>query len=165
VEGLSLRKKTIVCDANILIDYLNGGKDVLECLCKYSDFIVPDVIQDELEQLGLKDAGKIGIKVLDCPLDILIKAENQLPGCSFQDTVCFLLAFENNWVCATNDRKLRNECLNSKVEVIRGLGLLIELVKSDVITKKTAIFTAKKIAESNREITEKILSDFLGILD
>ncbi|MDA3939564.1 MAG: hypothetical protein PF693_09670 [Spirochaetia bacterium] len=160
-----MKKKTIVCDANILIDYLNGGKDVLECLCKYSDFIVPDVILDEVEQLCMEDAEKIGIKVLDCSLAVLAKAENQLPGCSFQDTVCFLLAFENSWVCATNDKKLRAECIKNEVEVVRGLGLLLELVKNEVITKRTAISTAKKIAESNREITEKILSDFLGILD
>lgn len=159
-----MRKRTIICDANILIDYLNGEIDVLRCLCEYSDFIVPDVILDEVNQLSQVDAESIGIKVLECPLDVLAKAENQLSGCSFQDTVCFLLAKGNGWVCATNDKKLRNECINNNIEVVRGLRLLIELVENKVISRKKAISTAKKIAKSNREITDMIIGEFIEIL-
>ncbi|GAH89544.1 unnamed protein product [marine sediment metagenome] len=77
------------------------------------------------------------------------------------------MARENGWACATNDAKLRKECLKAGIEVIRGLKLLLILVEERRSTKKKA----KNVAEStesifsiNRQITEDILEEFLNEL-
>ena len=75
-----------------------------------------------------------------------------------------LISERNNCALATNDSKLRKECLKSGIEVIRGLKILINLVEKKIITKKRAFSVAKKISENNVEITADILKEFEKLL-
>ncbi len=158
------KEKIIICDANILIDYCNADKQVLEKVSIYSKFIVPDIILAEVNQLSEMEASEFGITVIPVPIEVLAKAGETLQGCSLQDTVCFILAHKNNWICATNDSKLRKECLNNGIEVVRGLKLIAELVETGLISKRRAKTIANKISETNREISSKILEDFYDLL-
>ena len=160
-----MKKGPIVCDANILIDYRIAGTAILKALGEYAEIIVPDVILDEARHLDREETESAGIGIYPVPIEMIADASNTLPGCSMEDTICYLLAKKNRWTCATNDKKLRRECLDNGVHIIRGLALLIELVEHRHLTKKQAAEAVKKIADANREITDEILTEFFRLLE
>lgn len=153
-----------MCDANILIDYLNAGEDCLQAACLYAELIVPDVVLHEVRQLDYHAAREMGVEILEVALDLLVEAENRIPGCSMQDTVCFLLGRQNSWICATNDGRMRKQCIEDGVTTVRGFRLLADMVAAGCMTASRARKAGRQIAEKNREITEGILEEFNGLL-
>lgn len=127
-------KKDIVLDANILIDFVNIDKELLQFLSKEYNIVVPDLIVNEVNGLDKKEAEKSGFMVMEPSLGLIEKSRKKLAGCSFEDSVCFHMARENKWICATNDKRLGRECHKAHVEVIRSLRMLIELVEGNIIT-------------------------------
>ena len=160
-----MKLRTIICDANILIDYLNAGEDCLRAACSYAEVMVPDVVLNEVQHLDVEAAVGLGMDIIEVPLEVLAEAESRIPGCSMQDTVCFLLALKNEWICATNDGKLRKQCLEGGVATVRGFRLLADIVKAGNMTRARAKKAGKQIGEQNREITRGILEDFLLLLE
>lgn len=160
-----MKSNTILCDANILIDYYDAGKDCLRSICRYAAVMVPDVVLSEVRQVDVDAAGKLGITIVETPLEILSETQFRNPGCSLQDTVCFLLARENEWICATNDGKLRKLCSENGVATVRGLRLLADVVAAGFMSRVRAKKAATRIAAINREITTGILEDFMRLLD
>ena len=151
-------------DANLLIDFSRVDKSIIGKICAIFMVYVPDIILSEVDQLSQLEAEKLGIRVIKTPIEILVDAAESLSGCSYQDTVCFLMAKKFGWGCATNDKKLRKECIKAGIEVIRGFKILIILAKKNIISVKKAESIAKNIFEINNEISQGVLMNFLGEL-
>ena len=64
---------------------------------------------------------------------------------SFQDQLCLLIAKENSWVCATNDKQLRGQCEKDGVEVIWGLEIMVLLNKEGYLERIEAEKTVERI--------------------
>lgn len=155
-----MTKKTIVFDANILIDLVNCEKGLLPLLSEEYNIVIPDLILNEVNGLDKREAEEYGLLVTETSLEMIEKSRKRLAGCSFQDSVCFHMARENRWICATNDKRLGRECRKAKVEVMRSFRMLIMLVEGNVIHEQKAVTIAKKMVEINPQLTDDVLEDF-----
>ena len=111
------------------------------------------------------DAGKLGIRLIEPTFEQLLEAANDEGSLSSEDRLCFIIARDNGWICATNEKSLRNKCKRESVETIRGLKIMLELHALRKLSKQEAIDTAKKIKESNSRITEGVIQDFCNELE
>ena len=149
-----------ICDANILIDFSKSDKQLIHYICEYYDEVyVPDVILFEVGVLSFDEAKKLGLKIVETPLEL----EN-IPGLSRQDRTCLYYVKKNKWTCLTNDTILRKHCLEAGSNVVWGLELILLLVKDSLITKAYAEKIARIIHNENIEINDKILTSFLNKL-
>ena len=157
---------TLVCDANILIDYFDNNKNVLRLATEHCyDIYVPIPVFEEVGQMEESDAIKLGIRLIEPTLVQLLEAVNGEGSLSNEDRLCFIIARDNGWICASNEKSLRNKCIREKVETIRGLKIMMELHAIQKLSKQEAIDTAKKIKESNSRITVEVIQDFSDELD
>ena len=149
-----------ICDANVLIDYIEADEDIIRELVEYWGKVhVPDVVLDEVKQLSRAQATKLGLMVVDTPF-ILQPA----PGLSFPDRACLHYVKEQGWTCIANDRLLRRECVSQGGRVVWGLEMLLLLVADKRMTDARALGIARKIHTNNPEITTKILEEFASKL-
>ncbi|MFA6569475.1 MAG: hypothetical protein WCS96_14790 [Victivallales bacterium] len=157
---------TLVCDANILIDYFDNNKNVLKLATEHCyDIYVPVQVFEEVEQMGESDAEKLGIRLVEPTIAQLSEAVNDDNSLSDEDRLCFIIARDNKWICATNEKRLRNKCIRENVETIRGLKIMLELNALRKLGKQEAINTARKIKESNPRLAEEVVKDFNDALD
>ena len=152
--------KAVITDANILIDYCTINKKILKIFASVYEVYVPLPVLAEVDNLTEKEALRLGIKVLDTSFEDLTLAASFDLGCSLQDKICYVTAKNENYICATNDNKLRKECVKSGIEVLWGLEMMLILVKNKHLSKKEAIDTAEKIGECNKQISKKIIEEF-----
>lgn len=154
--------KAIVSDANVLIDYVKANKKILHLAVKHlCEIHVPIPVFREVKDVSEEDIKKLGVNVFEPTVDQVIKAADRAFGLSFEDQLCFLIARENHWVCATNDKPLRNQCESSGVDVIWGLDIMLRLNKMGFLDKSEATRTAEKIAEINKFIHKEIIKQFI----
>lgn len=157
--------KAIVSDANVVIDYVKANKKVLHLAVKHlCEIYVPLPVLKEVKDISRNELEKLGIFIFDPTIEQLIQAAQQPFGLSFQDQLCLLIAKENHWVCATNDKQLRIQCEAGHVEVIWGLDIMLILNKQGFLDRTEATKTAEKIAEINRYIGKEIVKQFIGKL-
>ena len=157
--------KAIISDANVLIDYVKTNKKVLQLAVKHlCDIHVPVPVLKEVKDVSKSELEKLGIIIFEPTLDQIKQAAQNPFGLSFQDQLCLLIAKENSWVCATNDKQLRAQCEAGKVEVIWGLDIMLRLNKQGFLERAEAIKTVDKIAEINRYIGKEIIKQFIGKL-
>lgn len=153
--------KAVITDANILIDYMESGKKVISLFAASVEALyVPLPVLKEVPKLGISEAKRLGITILDTGLDILAEASRIKTGCSFNDNVCYITAKNEGMICATNDKRLRKICDAGDVEVLWGLQIMIYLVQDRKLTKKEAVEIARKIQGINSNITGVLVKDF-----
>jgi predicted nucleic acid-binding protein len=76
---------TLVCDANILIDYFDNNKNVLRSATEHCyEIYVPYPVFNEVEQMKESDAEKLGIRLIEPTFEQLMEAAND-EGKQFQD--------------------------------------------------------------------------------
>lgn len=125
---------------------------------------MPVPVLKEVKDASRSELEKLGIIIFEPTLDQVTQAAQQPFGLSFQDQLCLLIAKENHWVCATNDKQLRIQCEAGSVEVIWGLDIMLILNKQGFLERAEATKTAEKIAEINRYIGKEIIRQFIGKL-
>ena len=157
--------KAIVSDANVVIDYVKANKKILHLAVKHlCEIYVPVPVLKEVKDISKSELEKIGIIIFEPTIEQLTQAAQQLFGLSFQDQLCLLIAKENHWVCATNDKQLRAQCESGRVEVIWGLDIMLILNKQGFLEQAEDTKTAEKIGEINRYIGKEIIKQFIGKL-
>ena len=157
--------KAIISDANVLIDYVKTNKKVLHLAVKYlCEIYVPVAVLKEVKDITPTEIEKLGLIVFEPTLDQVTEAVNKPFGLSFQDRLCFLIAKDNGWVCATNDKQLRTQCVAGNIEVIWGLEIMSLLNKQGYLSKSEAEKTAKEIGECNRYINKDLIKKFIDKL-
>lgn len=160
--------KAIVCDANILIDYFDNDKNILKLATQHCfEIYVPTPIFAEVKQMTLKDMDDLGLQLIEPGLEQLFEAIeiSQRIGPSENDCICLIIARDMNWYCATNEKALYNKCSSEGIQAIRGLKIMIELVEKQILTKENSIKTAVKIKDSNPRITDKVIEQFIKLLN
>lgn len=156
---------TLVCDANILIDYYDNNKHILKLASTHCyDIYVPTQVFNEVRQISAQDAKRLGIKIVEPTLAQLVEAANESSALSDEDNLCFIIARDNGWICATNEKRLYNECKRKKVATIRGLRIMIELNKLQKLSHQDAVSTARKIQKANPRIAEQVIQEFIALL-
>ena len=157
--------KAIVSDANVLIDYVKANKKILHLAVKHlCEMYVPVPVLKEVKDISRSELEKLGVIIFEPTVDQLIQAAQKPFGLSFEDQLCFLIAKENSWVCATNDRQLRIQCEAGGIDVIWGLEIMVLLNKDGHLERAEAEKTVEKISESNRYIGKDLIKRFIAQL-
>jgi len=155
------RATLLITDANFLIDCCLMEAPLLETVARvYQDVSVPLSVLGEVEQLDRSVAEELGIRCIDMEPEQLFEAAQPIPGVSFNDRCCLLLARDRGAVCVTNDRKLRAVCQERQVETRWGLEIIVELYGAGALTRHEAHQWGKEMARVNVRITPAILADF-----
>jgi predicted nucleic acid-binding protein len=153
----------LVLDANVLIDYCAADRWVLTLISQHVGRInVPAALLDEVGDLDASECDRLGVRVIDLPLELLASAGKRRPGLSYYDHLCLLAAKEGGWTCVTNDGRLRRECAVERVPVLWGLEPMLDLIAGGHLTVTQAHEVAERIHESNPLfITKTIVAKFL----
>jgi len=148
-------------DANVLIDFVQTDIRVLHLVNRHiGPLCVARDVLDEVSRLDEVACLQLGIRIVDGTLDQIAEAGTHRGGLSFQDWVCLILARDNQWVCVTNDKRLRRRCRELGVEVRWGLQLLLDLVTVGAMAGASAVRCAEAIAEVNPTIGRAVIDDF-----
>ena len=160
------RFEAIISDSNVLIDYVKANKKILHLAVKHlCDIYVPIEILKEVKNITRDELEKLGIRIFEPTLEQVINAAKKPFGLSFEDQLCFLIAKENGWVCATNDKQLRVQCEAGSVAVIWGLEIMVFLNKEGHLDRIEAERTAEKIGEINKYIGKDLIKKFIAKLN
>ena len=162
-------KPIIICDANILIDYINSNMAILSLASEhcYEIYAPHEVIKEATKKTPSLKLDALGVKTCDVEWGQIAEADELAGSCSLslQDSLCFIVARDKKWICATNEKTLRNKCRREKVETFRGLRFMLDLVIAGKLNKEAAHTTAQKISETNATITQEIINDFIKMLN
>jgi hypothetical protein len=161
-----MNRKIIVCDANVIIDYFDNNKSVLsKCAAINYETHVPRQILEEVGQMDEAAAVSIGLKIYEPELSQLLESKLLKGTLSFQDWLCLIISRDEGWTCLTNEKPLYKKCQAEGVEVIRGFSIMYDLCSNGHLSKKESIDTATKIKNSNKMIAEKVLNDFIQMIE
>lgn len=156
-----VKGKAVITDANVLIDYAIANKNLFSDLLQFFHEVhVPVDILNEVDQLSIEEARRLGFTIYTPHLSIYSEAEHLDNDLSFQDRICFLEARKNNWAVVTNDRDLKDLCRKEDIETFWGLQVILMMVEEGLVTKKNALAYGEKIAQCNKWIKEDVIADF-----
>jgi rRNA-processing protein FCF1 len=156
----------VITDANILIDFYKTNEGILRLLCQEVEkMVVPLLVLNEVDGLSREKAKDLGIIVIDSDMKILEQAFGLMNGLSYQDNLCLLTALRENYICITNDRRLKNECRDKGIRSLWGLEILLFLFERNRITKKEARIIIAEIAAINNRMTKTVLQEFENRLE
>lgn len=157
--------RAIVSDANVLIDIIKADVEMLEIAAEHYKIHVPYLVLQEVKQLDEDSAGKLGLILYEESIEMINLAQKQQGKLSPEDIVCFEIARKEGFICLTNDKNLKAKCDAEGVECMRGLRLIINLVKAKKISVVRAKSTGEKIRKSNVFIQKDVFDKFLNELD
>jgi len=150
----------LLCDANVLIDYMNASHTLLHRLSQFfGGLFVPDIVYAEVSSICDVDPARFGIVLLETPFEAL----ETIPGLSLQDSCCLFYALKG-YCCITNDVKLRKTCMQRGCSIVWGLELLVEYNKAGQISKQEACTLARTMSKENPTLIEAVLNQFEGNL-
>jgi len=153
--------KAIICDADVLIDYLDSNKRIFPKISKQICVVyIPLPILSEVKQLVGVEAKKLGLIIFEPTLKQVTEASQRGGPLSFEDKICLIMARDERWACVTNDRNLRKKCREEGVDVMWGFDLMLLLNQKGELSKKEAQDTANKIRTNNPYIKVETLSEF-----
>lgn len=154
----------LILDANVLIDYVHSELRPLRLWARHiGPVYVPRMLLREVDGLSEKGCAQLGLQLADPSIEQLDEAAQHQPGLAFADRLCLVLARDGKLTCATNDRRLRNECQNQGVEFMWGLEIMISLVHAAHLDLDYALRIGGQIQLSNpHHITRKILERFIA---
>jgi rRNA-processing protein FCF1 len=154
-------KSAAICDANILIDYIDVDADILRELVKYWGAVyVPDRVLAEVHGFTEARAVELGLTIIESPLLI-----EKHPALSVEDSICLYFVIQEGWTCIANDKRLRRECSSNGGSVIWGFEMLNLLVGASQITKERALAIAERITKTNPSIPPSVLESFKELLE
>lgn len=140
----------IITDANVLIDYCQSDLSILGLYAAHIEpVLVPSQIFEEVAQLTHADCERLGLEVVEEPLEVLLEATQRRGPLSYPDRVCLYLAKVRQLVCITNEKPLHKACREEGVASQWGLWLMVELVRLGQLDREAAIEVAWSIHRSN----------------
>jgi rRNA-processing protein FCF1 len=149
-----------ILDANILIDFARSDERPLKLFCDKFPVKIPDLVFNEVDDLCRSSCRKNGIEIIETEISILAEAGRRVNALSFQDNIVLLTSRAEQYICITNDKRLRTECEALGVKCIWGLEILLELVRKQVISKQIAKNYFEKLAKVNNRLNAKIRENF-----
>lgn len=153
----------LLLDANVLIDFYDADPTVFAIVASsVGEVQVASPVLAEVKQLSEVETQRIGVKVIDPPIEMLSKVAQRGGALAFADRLCLELARAEGWTCVTNDRPLRRECEAVGVPILWGLELIALTVEAGGLPASDAAELGRTIADANRYITEDVLERFLS---
>jgi len=160
-DKLETELKTVITDANVLIDYLVIDKKILKLIPSlFKEATIPIDVLNEVEQITENQIKAYGFTVYYPEPDTYYKAVNSSNGLSYEDNICIIDCQKNGWGIVTNDTKMRKKCEEEGLELFWGLQLIVILVEKGRLSKEEAIKASEKIENSNPRITEGDIKKF-----
>lgn len=159
--SIIIHKRSIICDASILIDYILSNRNILFSASKYiGQLIVPGPIFDEVNQLDYETAEQLGLRIIAPELHQIKEASDRGGSLSRSDKLTFVMARDAECFCCTSDLNMRKLCLDHNVKVLWGLELMIMLCEIGRLSKAKAIRIVEKIKLNGAFITDEVIEDF-----
>lgn len=158
-------KRHLLVDADVLIDYLKTDESILQLASRHVGVLHVTSVTVAEEVKGLDPAGcaRLGLQIVEPDLDQVMEATAARGQLSFKDHLCLLIAKDEGWECATNDRALRKACVTAGIRAVWGLELMVELVTSHGLSPKRAVAVAERIHKTNpTHITREIVARFVA---
>jgi predicted nucleic acid-binding protein len=133
-------RELFLLDASVLIDLSVTAPSVLAAISTHVGtlHVASTMLTEEIPELSVDDCEELGVRVVEPELEILRSATERMPGLSFHDRVCLLLAERNTWTCLTNDARLRRECKRRAVAHQWGLEPVVALVAGHHLDRGSA---------------------------
>jgi predicted nucleic acid-binding protein len=153
----------MIMDACVLIDFLKTDRSVLSLFVKHIGpvHVISPVVEEVKNIDNVTELIELGLFIVEPELDDAFEAISRKGPTSFQDNLCLLTAKRNGFTCVTNDKNLREYCLQEGVSILWGLQLLAMLCKQGGISRTGALDIAEQIHKSNpKHITASILGQF-----
>lgn len=152
----------LLADADVLIDFIAVDKKVLGTISTHlGPLKVLSEVLTTVDGLTRRDCASLDIDIVETPTPLLLEAGRERGALSFEDRLNYLTCRDSHWTCVTNDGRLRRECEESGVATRRGLSLLVELARAEVLTTAQAQRKAQALARQNpRYINARVLSLF-----
>ena len=152
----------LLFDADVLIDYCEVDRTIIRLISeRIARAHVATPVLGEVTALNKTRCAALKLQVDQPTTEELLAAGALNEPISFKDKICLVLSRERGWMCVSNDRKLISCCETHGVATLRGLGLLLELVRVGAMTKRRAGTLANKIGEVNpSHIGEPVLVVF-----
>jgi rRNA-processing protein FCF1 len=149
-------------DANVLIDFCTADLTPLALVSRHLRPVrILTPVLGEVQQMDAPECDRHGLELWEPSLEQLLAAGVRRRSLSFLDHLCLIVARDEGWVCATNDKVLRQQCQAEGVPTRWGLELLVDLVEAKHLARATAISIATEIHTNNRlHITATILARF-----
>jgi len=167
VTGRHPRRKSMIMDTCVLIDFIKAERAVLELVVKHvGPLHVTSPVIDEVNEIDDEnELVALGLIIIEPEIEDAYAAAGRSGPLSFEDWLCLLTAKRHGFTCVTNDKNLRKLCKQEGVSLLWGLELVAELHKVGGIPGKGAEAFAQAIRRSNpKHITEKIVSRFLDTI-
>jgi predicted nucleic acid-binding protein len=156
------RKSPLLLDADILIDFCGSDLSVLTLVARHLRpvRIVAPILR-EVPELDATTCDRHALDLWEPSTEQLLAAAAKRGPLSFRDRLCLIVARDEGWTCATNDKALRRECTAEGVRTRWGLELLIDLVEARRLETRAALGIATEIHLNNRHhISAAILARF-----
>lgn len=92
----------LVCDANVLIDFIKAGAErILKEIGKLHRIYIPTPIFNEVKQLTSCKFKDLGLFEFIPEFELLSRSAKKIGQCSPQDVMCLLICEEKGWYCIT----------------------------------------------------------------
>ena len=139
-----------IIDANVLIDYCDTDLRILSLLSRHINPVhIARSTFRKVEGLSRSLATSHSLVIHTPDLATVIEATKKRGPLAPDDRETLLLAKKHEWICITNDKPLRRECLLEEVPVLWGLEPMKLLVSRRLLKPTEAIRVARKIADIN----------------
>ena len=159
-------KPALLADADVVIDYQHSDLTVLALVAAHvGPLAVLTSVIEQVDGLTAKDCTDPGLEVIAPTIAQRRDAGEIDSAADFTDRLCLVVARDEERICVTNDRTLRNLCARLGVPTRFGLRLLIDLVAAGVLPRRRAERIAETIRTSNAYLTERVLRRFHAALD
>ena len=157
-----MAQTVLLTDADVLIDYRESEIKILELVVQHiGRVVVLAPVLDEVQGVTPAQCTQLGIEVVEVETEQLVRASEVESRVSFNDRLCLVACREEGWTCVTNDGALRRLCERHGVATRFGLGLMVELVAADALTRRCAMAVARQIQASNPlHINERVIQRF-----
>jgi predicted nucleic acid-binding protein len=157
-----MAQTVLLTDADVLIDYRESEIKILELVVQHMGrVVVLAPVLDEVQGVTPAQCAQLGIEVVEVETEQLVRATEVESRVSFNDRLCLVTCRDEGWTCVTNDGALRRLCERHGVATRFGLGLMVDLVAADVLTRRRAMAIARQIQASNPlHINERVLARF-----
>lgn len=164
---MSATPSVLLADADVLIDYRESDLAILDLVVQHIGRVaVVTSVLEEVRGVTAAQCARLGIEVIEVATDQLLQAAEVESSVSFNDRLCLVVCREEGWTCVTNDGALRRLCKRHGVETRFGLGLMVDLVATGVLTRRRAVSVARQMQIANPlHINDQVLTRFLNALD
>jgi rRNA-processing protein FCF1 len=155
-------KSPLLVDANVLIDYRDSNLRALTLVARHLRPVrILRPLLREVDELDEAECVRHRLELWDPSPEQLAAAAAHRRSLSFLDCAVLIVARDEGWIAATNDRALRQECEVEGVPTRWGLELLAELVEAGQLPADAAVGIANEIHDNNPfHITRAILRRF-----